>query len=801
METALQELRQSVRSLARRPGPALTIVATIGLAIGGATAIFSFVDGVLLRPLDFPQSERLVLLCETHPERGSDWCGASPANLADWTRASRTLDALGLARSWHFSLRREGRLESVRGGVATPGLVEVLSGRPALGRTFESSDLTPGSPGAVLLSHGFWQRVFGGDAGILGRNLELGGDVYSIVGVLEDGFAVPDYNQVELWVSLWPDRADARGWRGFRPLARLAPGYGLLDAQAELNVIAERLARQYPDTNAGWGVSVESLHERTVRGVKPALLALLGAVLLVLLIASANVANLLLARATVRERELAVRAALGAAPLRLARQLSFEGLLLAAAGVLVGSFVAVWTVALFVRFAPAGFPRLDEVAVDLRALAFGCLAGLAMSVLFSLAPILRAARLTVGASVQEGRSLAGTREGGVVRGALVVCEVALTLVLLVGGGLLARSFHNLLDWAPGFEPDGLVMVQVFPPEAKYPEGTDLVALYQHAVQDLGALPGVVAAGAGSAGPLFGGDGAQELYLESRPEPPAGEKPEALWYDVGPGYFETLGIPVLSGRSFSDRDGPGSPPVAIVNQALVSRYLSGENPLGQRLRLVAHEMTVEIVGVVPDVAPFLPGEPPEPEIYWPYMQVPRGAIHLMVRSATPPAELVPQVRARLAEIDPDLVLGRAFTMADRVERQLVTPRFNAVLLGGFALLATAIAAVGVYGVVAFAVSRRTREIGVRMALGAQRRDVIAWVLKDGARLAGFGVALGLAGAAGLGGLLRSLLVEVEPADPPTLAVAATVLAALALVATLVPAWRASRVDPATTLRHE
>jgi len=797
----MQEIRQSLRSLRRSPGPGIVIVVTLGLAIGGATAIFSFVDGVLLRPLDYPDADRLVMLCESHVESSNEWCSASPANLADWARESHTLAAAGLARSWHFSLRDEERLLSVRGGVATPGIVEVFGSEAVLGRAFEPGDLLAGRERAALLSNGFWQRQFGADPGVLGSTVELNGDDYTVVGVLPEDFAVPDLDGVEIWIALWHERAESRSWRGFRAHARLEDGATIAKAQAELELISKRLALEYPDTNTGWSVLVESLHERTVRPVKPALLALLGAVLLVLLIACVNVANLLLARATVRRRELAVRAALGAGAGRIARQLGTEGLLLAAAGGAAGAVIATWTVELFVQMAPAGFPRLGEVAIDARALTFTCLAALATCLLFSLAPVLGAVRLDVREAIRASHAGGERRESVVLRRGLVVTELALALILLVSGGLLAKSFQNLLDWSPGFDRDGLVMVQVFAPTAKYPEARDVIPLYRRAVEELASLPGVVSAGAGSAGPLFGGDGSQEFYLEGRPEPANGEKPRVDWYDVGPRYFATLGISPTRGRAFSEDDAYGGRRVAIVNQALVDRHIGDVDPIGIRLRLVVHEMTVEIVGVVPNVAPFMPGAAVQPEIYWPYMQSPRGAIHFLVRSQLPPEQLIRSARARLLAIDPDLVMGRFFTLEDQVERQLVTPRFNAALLGGFAVLATLIAGVGAYGVVAFTVGQRSREIAVRMALGARRRDVLESVLRSGAQIAAAGVVVGIVGASMATRLMSSLLVGVEPFDPGIVIAAAMLLTTATLVASYVPARRASRVDPATVLRHE
>ncbi len=800
MPGVLGDLRHALRQLFRSPGFSLVVVITLSLGIGATTSIFSFIHGVLLRPLPYPAPERIVMVCETSPERPEEWCGASPANWADWTRHSRTLEHLGLARDWPFGIRQEGRTRGVSGGIATPGLFQVFAARPAMGRVFEPRDIETGNEHVAVVSHGFWQSALGGARDVPGRRLEIDGQSYEVIGVLPDGFRVPALDGADVWIPLWPERREARDWRGFRSFARMKEGVSLVQARAEMQALRDALAREYPDTNAAWGVKVDSLHERTVRGVRPALLMFFAAVFLVLLIACANVANLFLARGASREREFAVRLALGAGRPRLARQLLAESLLYAIGGGAVGALGAYWAVDFFSALAPGWFPRLDAVRLDGRVFLFTAAVSALTSVLFGLAPLLQAGRLNLSEALRDARS-AGARGSDRVRGMLVVAEIALACVLLVGAGLLLRSFENLLDWMPGFDRNGLVMVQVFSSPGKYPRIEPVVDLYRRAVEEVRALPSVVAAGAGSALPLFGGDGEQEFHVEGRPFPAAGQRPSVTWFDVDPHYFRTLGIPLVRGRFFTDADRGGAPNVAIINETMARRHFAGENPLGRRVHLLSSRATFEIVGVVGDVQPFRPDEAPKAEIYWPFAQGPRYAIVLFARIAGPPAGVMPAIRARLEALDPDLDIGTLRTMDDLIARELVNPRFNLILVGLFALVALAIALVGIYGVISFAVARRTREIGVRLAMGALPGDILLMVLGKGIALASLGLGIGLAGAFGVTRLLRTLLVGVAPTDPLTFAAIPLLVLLVTLLACFAPARRATRVDPLVALRCE
>jgi putative ABC transport system permease protein len=801
MLEATRDLRYACRQLLRSPGFAAVVILTLALGISAATSIFSFANGVLLRPLPFPEPDRIVMVCETHAERPADWCGASPANWADWSRTSRTLQTLGLAREWPFGMRREGRSRGVRGGIATPGLFQVFRAQPVLGRLFAPEDIQAGREQVLIVSHAFWQTWLGGKPDALGQTVELDGQAYRVVGVLPAGFEVPQVERVDVWIPLWPERLTMRGWRGFRSFARLQPGASLEQARAEMAALREQLAGEYPETNAGWGVVVDSLHDRTVRSVRPALLMFLAAVFLVLLIACANVANLFLARGASREREFAVRLALGASRGRLVRQLLIESLLYALGGGALGVLLATWAVALFSALAPAWLPRLEEVRMDGVVLAFALGVSVLSSVLFGLVPALKASDLNVSETLREGRSGEGTHRGRRTRDLLVVAEVAMACVLLVGAGLLLRSFANLLDWKPGFDRNNLVLVQVFASPGKYPEIQPVVNLFRQSVEELRALPGVVSAGAGSAGPLFGGDGEQEFYIEGRPLPAPDEKPVAAWYDVDPNYFQALGIRLVKGRLFTTADTRDTPLVAVINEAFARRFFPGADPAGQRVHMTAHKATFEIVGVVGDVQPFRPDRAPQPEIYWPFAQMPRWAIYFIVRTATPPATMAAAIRGRLEQLDPDMEIGRIRTLEDQVSSQLVNPQFNLSIVGLFAGLALAIAMVGVYSVLSFSIVRRAHEFGVRMALGAGRMDIFRLVVRRGFTLAVAGLAAGLLAAWGLTRLLTRLLVNVAPSDPATFLGVGAVVVVVAFLASYVPARRATRVDPIVALRHE
>jgi len=796
-----QDVRDALRTIRGSPASSLVIILTMALGIGGGSAIFSFVRGILLSPLPYPEASRLVMICETHPDMDADRCAASPGNLTDWKRMSGTVGAMGLARDWSFALLRDGKREGIRGGIATDGLFEVFGVRPERGRLFTREDSDPGRDLAAIVSYGFWESRLGGVAGAVGTRLRIDEETRTIVGILPPGFDAPGLRGVEVWIPLWSERREWRQWRGFRAYGRLAPGSTLDQARSEMESIRAAIEPISPETNRGWGIAVESLQERTVRSVRPALLVFLGAVGFVLLIACANIATILLARASTRGREFALRAALGARPRRLIRHLLMESLVLALLGAGLGLILGSWGTEALRALAPADIPRLAEVRMDAPVLIFSILLSVAASFLFGLAPAWHASRPSLDDVLKDGKRSGERRGSARTRHLLVVLEVAMAAMLLVGAGLLMRSFLHLLDWRPGFDRDHLLVTQIFSSSGKYPKADDVAALHLRAVDEVRSLPGVVAAAAGSAVPLHGGDGSQEFLIEGRPVPPAGQRPMVSWFDVGPGYFRTLGIPLLEGRVFTEADGPSSPSVAIINEAMARRFWPGGDPLGARVTLLLSRATLEIVGVVGNVSPFLPGRPAEPAIYWPYRQGPRWATMIAIRTASDPAAAAPAVRSRLQLVDPEMEIGRFVTMDDLVAGELVRPRFNMILVGLFALLALAIALVGVYGVISYSVERRAHEIGVRLAVGARRSDVLAMVLAGALKWTATGIALGLAGAAPLMFLMSRLLVDVGPRDPLTFAGVAILLTLVTLPACLLPAVRATRIDPVISLRTD
>ena len=797
----LRDLKFAARRLFQSPGLSLVVVATLAVGVGANTAIFSFVDGVLLRPLPYLESDRLVLICETNAERLGNWCGASPANMRDWVRLSRTLESAGLARSWPFGIRLENRTIGANGGIAMPGVFQVFRVQPALGRLLQSEDLLAGQEHVTLISHKFWQAKLGGRPDAVGQRLLIDGENYGIVGVLPAGFEIPFLEMVELWIPLWPQRQDRRDWRGFIPFGRLANDASLERANAEMQAIRAQLAKEYPEANAPYGVGLESLKGRIVAPVRPALLVFMSAVGLVLLIACANVANLLLARSFSKEKERAVCLALGASRGRLMRLALSESLVLSVAGGVLGILLATWMVDLFLALAPASFPRLDSVRVSTSVLGFTLLVSLFTGVLCGILPALTGRHANLQETLRAGRGSSEGRGGGRIRNVLAVSEVALAFVLLVGAGLLIRSFAALLNWQPGFDTSRLVTIPVFSSRGKYPKAQQVGMSFAQAAEELRAVPGVLSVGAGSAGPLFGGDGDQEFQIAGRPDAKAGERPTVAWFDVDPNYFQTFGIGLVRGRYFTSADRAGSPEVAIINETMADRHWPNQDPIGQRVTLLQTKMTLEIVGVVRDVKPFWPGAQVPPQIYWPFAQFPRWAVQLIVRTSADPSAVIPALRARLEQFDPDMDIGRIRTMEQHAERQLVNPRFNMTIVLIFAMVALVTATVGIYGVLSYSVTRRTQEIGVRLALGAHRADIFRMVLRQALSLTLVGMAVGLAGALFVTQFLSKLLVGIKPNDAVTFLAMGIFFLMVAALACYLPARRATAVDPMVVLRYE
>ena len=802
METLLHDLRYGIRALAK--GPTLTIVAilTMAVGIGANAAIFSFVNGLLLRPLPFPDPEQIVSLSESNPERNVKQGAVSPRNLEDWEKQSETVAVFGAWRDWRFHRPTPEGMTLVASAIASPGLFDALGVKPVLGRNFSADENQRGRDRVVLLSHRYWQSEFGGDPNIVGQSLILDNEPFTVIGVLPAELESLGLGRWRIWAPLTvdPDQFLERHHRNRRVIARLKPGVTLKQAQAEMDVITEQLAAHYPKEDAGWGVAVRRLQEAEVGDTRAALLIFAGAVGLVLLIACANVANLLLARAATRRKELAIRAALGAGRLRIIRQLLTESVVLSLAGGALGLVVAFWLIDLFIAISPGRLPRAGEIKLDGAVLAFTFLVSLMTGVLFGLAPGLQGSRIHLVEDLKEGGRDSGSRIGVGLRSALVVSQVTLAMVLLVGAGLLARTFVKLTTMQPGYNPEHLLTVQLFLPLDEYKK-PQVVAFYQRMTEAFKTIPGVEAVGATSAGPEFGGIEPVEFLVEGQPPPAAGEYPRARYYNVGPDYFHTMQIPVLQGREFTETDQAGAPAVALINETMARRFFAGDNPVGKRLMLPRQKEAMQIVGVVGDVQRFEVGTAAEPEVYWPYMQQPRWATYFVIRAGQDAGGVTAAVRQRVAAAAPQVIVTNVETIDQLVATSLKPSRFNLLLLGIFAVTALFLAAVGLYGVVAYSVMQRTREIGIRMALGAPRRKIFGLVIGQGLTLTLIGILCGTGAALLATRLLSGMLFGVSASDPLTIAGIALLLAAVTLLACYLPARRATKVDPIIALRSE
>jgi predicted permease len=799
MSDLLADIRYAVRGLLARPAFSLTATLTLALGIGTTTAIFSVVNGVVLHDLPYPHDERLVTLCEQFPGSSPDWCSVSPPNVEDIAARSRAFESIGIGRTWPYHLAIDGRQQSVNGGIVTPGAFAALGARPMVGRLFEPADVI-GAPSTVaVLSYETWTSRFGSDRGIVGRRIVLDDLPVTVVGVMQPGFTIPPFGAVDLWrpIHIRPTDEEARGWRGFVAYGLLREGTSLEAARAEIARVTGLLRREHFATTERWDIVARPVKDIVVGGIRPTLVLLLAAVVQVLLIGCANVANLLLVRAGARGREMAVRSALGATRGRIARASLVESLILGLAGAAGGVLLAMAGTTLFRALAPPGIPRIDEVRTDGVVLAFALGTGLAAALLFGVVPALRAARGDLARALREG-GRASSRRGGRLSAVLVVLELALAVVLIAVAGLLTRTFAAYSAWQPGFERQHLLMFALSAPNVRYPTPEAVAALWTRVEGELATIPGAQSAGTASAGPLFGGDGESEIRLEGRATP-AGAS--AAWFDVGPSWFGTLGIPVVRGRGIATTDAWGGARIALVNETFAARFLAGAEPVGQRFVMKDREMPLQIVGVVRDVPPLIPGKPPEPQVYWSNQQLPRPFTWVMVRTTLPPASLAAAITARLKSIDSDLEPGSMRPYSELISRQLTRPRFTMLLLVAFGGAALLLAAVGVYGLLAYVVSMRSREIAIRLALGAQRSQVLADVVARGFRLAALGSVVGVGAALALGRTLTTLVSGVSSRDPFTLAGSVVVLLAVAIGACLIPARRASRLDPAAVLSAE
>jgi putative ABC transport system permease protein len=799
------DVRYAARGLHARPGFTTVVLLTLALGIGANTAIFTVVDAALLRSLPYPEADRLVHLWESSPT-GTDRAEASYPDFVDWQRSQSVFEGLGGYQTNAVALTGRDVPLMVLVTYVTPGFFDVLRVRAAVGRTFHEGHDRIGDRVAVL-GDGFWQRELGGDPRVVGQTITLGGTPHTVIGVLPSDFHFARAEGGGLWAitDLGRPYMNRRGVHWLNTIARMNDGVTLPQARAAMSAVARGIAERHPDTHTGRSAAVVPLRDEFVKGIRPLLLVLLSAVSLVLLVACANVAGLLMARASARQQELAVRAALGAGRARIVQQLLSESVLLATLGGALGLLVAHVGVRALVNALPEPqrlmMPYLVQLGVDLRVLGYALLVALATGVLFGLVPAVPASRPALAPTLRAvGRTTAGRRR--TARNALVIGEFALTLVLLVGAGLLTQSLVRLLRIDPGFRPQRILTAAVLLPQAKYPDSTRIRAFFNELVTRTRALPGVTAVGLTSKLPLDWGN-SMSYVVGGRPLPPPGERPGASVREVSTGYFDTMGIPLIDGRDFTEQDGANAPRVVIVNQAVAAQQFGVKSAVGERIAfdIEGRGPFYTVVGVVGNVPIAQLDETPTPTIYFPHQQRDENGMFLVARTAGDPAKVASAVRGVVRSLDPDLPVALVSTMERNIanSQSVFMRRYSMLLVGGFALLALVLSIVGMYGVISYGVVQRTQELGVRVALGAQRWDIIAMILRDGALLAAAGIVIGSVTALWLTRFLRSLLFGIQTTDPLTYVAVATLLAGVALVASYLPARRATRVDPLIALR--
>jgi putative ABC transport system permease protein len=798
MDAIIQDIRFSLRMLARTPTLTAAVVLTIALGIGATTSIFTVVDRIVLRPLPFPQSERVAVLCETSP-RVKGFCVASPANVADWARSVPALDNAGVARGESFVAEVDGASFGGPGGITSPGFFKTLGIQPALGRLFEDTDLDPARNHVIVVSDGFWRQRLGSRPDAVGRDLTLDNRAFRVIGVLPAGVYIPTYDFVQVWKPLTAsiDDTSDRTWRGFMALGRLARGATKSDLDAQIKVVRAQLAAAYPDANANWGVRTASLRREIAGDVSTTLWMFLGAVGFVLLIACANVANLLLVRAAGRAPEFALRASLGAGRARLIRQVLTESLVLAAIGGIGGWLLALFATRLLVSLAPGDIPRLEEVTVDGRMAWFTCALTMGAALLFGLVPARDAARRSLAEALKMSRVT--DRGGARAQAVLVVAELTLAMVLLVGAAGLTRAFSRLVSWQPGFDRSGVTVTWMSASPGNYKTTRNAVDALQRVREQVAGIPGIADVGLGSAGPLFGGVESGALSIGGERPLDPDHAPAVYWFDADPHYFDALGRRIVRGRGLGAADVDGAPNVAVVNESFAQQFFPHSEPLGRLVTVQEHAST--IVGVVSDVRPTRPDRDTPPEIFWPIRQYPRFGAYLVMRVAPTAGALEWALKARVAAIDPNIQVNKLAPLDQMFEHTLVSPRFTMTLILIFAAVAITLAAIGVYGVVAHTVASRTREIGLRVALGATPARLFREVIGRLIRLALASLVMGVGIALVLGRALEGLLYGVAITDVLSLAACIGVFLAVTLLAGFFPARLATRVDPIVALRAE
>jgi len=808
LESFIRDLQYGLRSLRAKPGFTVVAVVALAVGIGANTAIFSVLSSVLLRSLPYDQPDQLVWIWANNSSSSIQQELASFPNFVDWRSQNESFQELVAFDPWLPTLTGEGEPEKLPCGVVTSGFFHMLGGQPILGRVFSDDEELPGKQYVAILSYGLWQRRFGASLEIIGRRIMLDGLPHTVIGVMPASFQHPspeNQKTVEIWVPPGYDiKKTPRGLDFLSVIARLKPGVGIEQANAEMKTIADRLAQQYPETNAGWGVSVIPLHERFVGDIRQALIILVILVAFLLLIACANVANLLLVRAAARQKETAVRAALGASRRRLIQQFLAESLLLASMGGLLGLALAWVGIRALVALSPGNIPRIEQTRLDWRVLAFTLVVSLLTGVIFGIIPALRASRIDLNESLKEGgKTSAEGASGRRLRNALAMSEVALVLVLLVCSGLMLKSFARLQRIAPGFNTERLLTMELALPRPKYKPGHRIISFTSDLLEKVSALPGVQGAATSFTVPLSGQVPTSTLAVEGQPTEPSGQVNNAQFQIISPSFFQTMGIPLLRGRWFDTQDRQDSTGVVVINQAMAERFWPGQDAIGKRVTLkdFGSGDWLSVIGVVGDVHYEGLNLQPDLQMYLVYAQTPWKDLALLVRTAADPMKMAAIIRDKVREVDDEQPLYNVRTMNQVVADSVARPRFNTQLISILTAVALTLTVIGVYGVISYSVSQRTHEIGIRMALGAQAPQILGMIIAQGLKLALWGIAIGLLAALLLTQFMTSMLYSVSAKDPLVFLVVPALLAGVVLAACYIPAWRAARVDPMTALRYE